>query len=102
MPSKLLRIIMAMLRGIQCPDCKSRNVIVEKSTEIDPARIPGVLPLKNSKQQITPMMAYADPNNCYQKVPKGDIFKTYRDNYRCALCNCEFKRRREILVTRGD
>ena len=93
-------VIMAFLRGVKCPDCKSRSVILEESSEIDPARLGAVLVCDPKSYPDFPILSYRSMSNCYQKIAGGDIFKMYRDAYRCMQCNREFKKRSEILVAR--
>lgn len=94
---KIFNIIVALLRDVNCPHCKSRNITLRNFSVVDPHLIEDALYIAQGLS-LAARCGMESARGNYKKTVWGDIFQTRDETYECHKCGKTFEIRRERVV----
>ena len=94
---KIFNIAVALLRDVNCPHCKSRNIALRNFSVVDPHLIEEALYIAR-ELSLAARCGIKSAHGNYKKTACGNIFQTRDETYKCHKCGETFVIRRERVV----
>lgn len=91
-------VTLALLRGVRCTKCGSRNVWRNSWEPVDPAEIKDAA-YYASGHSLAAVLGWKSAEGNYKKSgDDGTIYQTRDEAWVCCKCNADFIIRREVII----